>query len=134
MVTDADLPQVKIARQLANQYRFFHWALEFPEVFMKGGFDCVLGNPPWERIKIEEQEFFSTRDIEIATAKNKAGEKLINALQLKKPSLAKEFFIAKHFAESYSNFMRYSGRYPLTAIGDINTLSLIYRFMSIFKM
>jgi hypothetical protein len=32
---------------LANEYRFFHWHLGFPEVFARGGFDCILGNPPW---------------------------------------------------------------------------------------
>lgn len=32
---------------LLPQYRFFHWFIEFPEVFQEGGFDCVLGNPPF---------------------------------------------------------------------------------------
>lgn len=45
-------PRLKeTVRQLARQYRFFHWHLEFPAVFGadgNGGFDCVLGNPPWE--------------------------------------------------------------------------------------
>ncbi|MCX6690975.1 MAG: hypothetical protein NTW33_02710 [Methanoregula sp.] len=58
-----DLPQVKVARQLAIDYRFFHWALEFPEVFTNGGFDCILGNPPWEKEKIMETEFFSNTDL-----------------------------------------------------------------------
>jgi hypothetical protein len=38
----------------------FHWPLEFPDVMANGGFDVVLGNPPWERIKIQEQEFFAS--------------------------------------------------------------------------
>src|SRR5262249_41649273 len=37
----------KTVAELAEQYRFFHWPLEFPQVFAKGGFDVVLGNPPW---------------------------------------------------------------------------------------
>lgn len=37
----------RAARQVAEQKRFYHWFLEFPEVFEKGGFDCVLGNPPY---------------------------------------------------------------------------------------
>lgn len=37
------------AEHLSHQYQFFHWHLAFPEVFAKGGFDCVLGNPPWVR-------------------------------------------------------------------------------------
>jgi len=35
------------AVETANKHRFFHWFLEFPEVFQKGGFDCILGNPPF---------------------------------------------------------------------------------------
>ena len=43
---------------------FFHWPLEFPDVFECGGFDVVLGNPPWERIKLQPEEvsFFGTHE------------------------------------------------------------------------
>jgi hypothetical protein len=44
------LTRAETAR-LAEEYGFFHWHLEFPQVFRAGGFSCVLGNPPWERIK-----------------------------------------------------------------------------------
>jgi hypothetical protein len=63
---------VDAANKLAQEKRFFHWALEFPEVFENGGFDCVLGNPPWELLQIAEKEFFATRDSAIANAQNKA--------------------------------------------------------------
>ena len=39
--------------RLSDQYQFFHWHLALPEVFANGGFDCVLGNPPWERVKLQ---------------------------------------------------------------------------------
>lgn len=45
---------------------FFHWPLEFPEVFDEGGFDVVLGNPPWEQVQPEELKFFGTHAPEIA--------------------------------------------------------------------
>lgn len=32
---------------IAQEKHFFHWFLEFPQVFQKGGFDCILGNPPF---------------------------------------------------------------------------------------
>ena len=35
------------ARALGEQRRFFHWFLEFPEIMERGGFDCILGNPPY---------------------------------------------------------------------------------------
>jgi hypothetical protein len=113
------------ANALSTKHRFFHWPLEFPEIAKAGGFDVVLGNPPWERIKLQEQEFFAIRDPEIATAPNKAARtRLINQLAEVNPGLLKEFEEAKHDAESDSKFVRDRGRYPLTAVGDVNTYAL----------
>lgn len=116
---------VDAANKLAEEKHFFHWCLEFPEVFEKGGFSCVLGNPPWERIKLQEKEFFASQSAEIANAANKAArEKLIKELPKKNPELAQAFEEAKHDAEAQSKFIRESGRFPLTAVGDINTYAV----------
>ena len=113
------------ADELAARHHFFHWHLEFPEVFADGGFDAVLGNPPWERIKLQEQEFFATRDPKITEAPNKAArQKLIDTLAEKNPALAREFGEAKHAAEAGSKFVRASSRFPLTSVGDVNTYAL----------
>lgn len=113
------------ANGLAAEHRFFHWQLEFPEVMNAGGFDVVLGNPPWERIKLQEQEFFSTRDTRITGAANKAARaRLIKELMNSNPDLSIEFEEAKHNAKSLSRFVRSSGRFELTARGDINTYAL----------
>lgn len=119
------------AHQLASDNRFFHWPLEFPEVFERGGFDVVLGNPPWERIKLQEQEFFAASDVAIATAPNKAArQRLINALPQTNPALAREFAQAKYSAEASSRFMRGGERYERTARGDINTYSVFAELFS----
>ena len=77
---------------LLGQYQFFHWHLAFPEVFAKGGFDCVLGNPPWERVKLQEKEWFAERSPEIANAPNAAARKrLIEALKSSDPALYQQF-------------------------------------------
>src|SRR5690606_3643276 len=130
--------------RLREQYRFFHWHLEFPDVFhvsddgsakvdedertgWGGGFDCVLGNPPWERIKLQEQEFFAQRDKEIATAPNAAARKRLIAELKENPdgiALYEEFESAKRKAEGESHFLRNGGRYPLTGRGDINTYAV----------
>ncbi|XRQ09277.1 Eco57I restriction-modification methylase domain-containing protein [Actinomadura welshii] len=132
-------------RKLAKQYRFFHWHLEFPTVFTvpedenapgadpqtgwTGGFTCVLGNPPWERIKLQEQEFFATRDEAIAKARNAAERKRrIEALAGSDvPSdraLYNEFQRDLRKATGWSHLLRTSGRYPLTGQGDVNTYSV----------
>ncbi|WP_029433145.1 N-6 DNA methylase [Blastococcus sp. URHD0036] len=123
---------------LAVQYRLFHWHLEFPEIFRvpgdepanttagwTGGFSAVLGNPPWERIKLQEQEFFASREVTIAAAKNAAArKKAIAALAQSHPELLNEFSDAKRQAEAASHFLRTSGRFPLCGVGDVNTYSV----------
>lgn len=94
---------VDAANQLAEEKHFFHWCLEFPEVFEVGGFDCILGNPPWERIKLQEKEFFASRSAAIANAVNKAArEKLIKELPNKNPELAQAWEETRHDAEAQS--------------------------------
>lgn len=122
---DVDEFKVGLVERTARRERFFHWPLEFPEVFERGGFDVVLGNPPWERIKLQEKEFFASRDPEIAGARNRAErELLIRDLESSNPALYDEFVIAKHSAECSSKFMRGSGRFPLGSAGDINTYAV----------
>lgn len=110
---------------LANQHRFFHWPLEFPEVFAEAGFDVILSNPPWERVKLQEQEFFAARDIRIAHAPNKAARvRLIHELPEVQPELHHEFVEALRAASAASAIMRHGNRFPLTGRGDINTYAV----------
>jgi len=112
-------------QRLAVGYRFLHWHLAFPEVFARGGFDVVLGNPPWERVKLQEKEWFAERSPEIASAPNAAARKrLIAALKAGDPSLHRAFLEDSRKAEGESHFMRNSGRYPLCGRGDINLYSV----------
>ena len=114
----------------AEDFRFLHWHLAFPEAMRAGGFDCVLGNPPWERIKLQEKEFFAARSEAIATAPNKAArERLIQELRSETASqadrlLVQKFELAKREAEGSGEFIRSSGRYSMTAVGDLNTYGL----------
>ncbi len=126
----ADPRLVGHARALAVHNQFFHWPLEFPHVFASGGFTVTLGNPPWERIKLQEQEFFAARNPEIAAAPNKAArQRLIDALPILKPALALEFTQTKHASEAWSKFARRSTRFPLTGEGDVNTYALFAELM-----
>ena len=122
--------------EAAEANRVFHWPLEFPAVMARGGFDAVVGNPPWERIKLQEQEFFAARDDEIATAPNKAErDKLIKALKMADPGtpqarLSEEFESAKRGSEAASVFVRKTGRFPLTGTGDVNTYALFAELLA----
>jgi len=127
-------------QELTARLRFFHWHLAFPQVFhpmapekireddpfgWEGGFDVMLGNPPWEKIKLQEKEFFASRDPEVANASNAAARKrLIEGLRRTNPHLYQEYRQALRDAEATSLFLRASGQYPLTARGDINTYSV----------
>ncbi len=131
----SDASRDEVAR-LAAEYRFFHWHLEFPHLFpvtaggdgvnpatgWAGGFSVIITNPPWERVKLQEQEFFAARDPDIAAAPNAAARKrLIKELLTTNPGLHAAFLAAKRRAEGASHYLRNSGRYPLAGRGDINT-------------
>lgn len=125
-------PQIEAEVRLrAEQNRFFHWRLQFPEVFEREspGFDVVLGNPPWERIKLQEKEFFAVRAPNIAEARNAAarGRMIQGLADSESPSerqLHAEFQLARHSAEASSQFVRKGGRFPLTGTGDVNLYAL----------
>ncbi len=127
-LADGDSPSPVLEEttdRLAQDHVLFHWELAFPQVFERGGFDVVLGNPPWERVKLQEKEFFAPRDDAIAGARNAAERKrLINELPVRDPDLAQEWRLASRVAQGTSHFVRQSGRYPLCGRGDINTYAL----------
>ena len=127
---------------MAQQYRFFHWHLEFPGIFTvpgsdtaevdsttgwQGGFSCVIGNPPWERVKIQDKEFFSSvgRN-DIAEAKTAAiRRKMIDALSAEvPPALYDMYRSVLRTSDGTSHLLLHGGRYPLTGRGDVNTYSV----------
>jgi hypothetical protein len=110
---------------ITDELRFFHWPLQFPQVFARGGFDLMLGNPPWERLKADEQEFFAVRDPIVAAAANAAARKTqIAALQTNAPWLWNAWQGALRASDGASHLVRNSGRYPLCGRGDVNTYSV----------
>jgi hypothetical protein len=133
----------ELVTSLTRQYRFFHWHIEFPHIFRTGnattgidpgtgwagGFSCVIGNPPWERVKLQEQEFFAARSPEIANAPNAAARKKLIASLASSDSLADgslhaEFETELRQSAGWSHLLRESGRYPLTGRGDVNTYAV----------
>ncbi len=121
--TGKELPEEldALIEKAAEDYQFLHWHIAFPEVMAKGGFDVVLGNPPWEKIKIQEKEWFAARVPAIANALNAAERKrMIAGLQKSDPALYQAFKDVLRVSAGASHFIRNSGRYPLCGCGDIN--------------
>lgn len=99
-------------QRLARRYKFFHWHLAFPEVFgiTDSGFDVILGNPPWDRLKLDPTEWFSYRAPDIATeVDNDKRMELIAELQTSNPTLSLEFKNAVRDFEAESLLLRDSG-------------------------
>ena len=126
--------------RLARQYLFFHFYLAFPDVFWlqkdgeveenphsgwSGGFDVVLGNPPWERIKLQEKEWFAVLRPDIANAPNAAvRRRMIENLENEDAPLCHAFWEGRRQAEGESHFVRNSGKFPLCGRGDVNTYTI----------
>lgn len=144
--TPESVPDSIVTRvnSLARQYRFFHWHLEFPGIFTvpddgsadastgwTGGFSCVVGNPPWERVKIQDKEFFGNAgraDIEgAATAAIR--KKMIDKLAETDPGLHHAYLNALRQSDGTAHLLLKSGRYPFTGQGDVNTYSVFAETM-----
>ncbi|MEV5013099.1 Eco57I restriction-modification methylase domain-containing protein [Streptomyces sp. NPDC053780] len=129
-----DATHAEILR-LRDAYGFFHWHLEFPEVFSvpesgtgvqpgtgwAGGFDAVVGNPPWEHLELKEQEFFSARAGEIAEAVGANRKRMIAALATDNPELHQAYGAAKRQIDGVRHFASVSGVFPLCGRGRIKT-------------
>ena len=107
------------------------WARAFPHVFGKdgpgggGGFSCVIGNPPWERVKVQDREFFSLTDPETAEAVSASDrKKRIAAMPATNPELHASYLAARDNAQKILDYARGSDRYPLTGKGDVNLYML----------
>jgi hypothetical protein len=103
------------------------WQQTFPAIFAdgRGGFSCVVGNPPWERVKVQDREFFSLTDPLTAGAVSATDrKKRIAAMPTANPELHAAYLTARDHAQRMLDYARGSGRYPLTGKGDVNLYML----------
>jgi hypothetical protein len=129
---------------MADRYRFLHLHVAFPDVFSvpehladadnelggwDGGFDVVLGNPPWDKVEFKEQEFFAVRDPAVASLAGDRRKRAIARLQETDPALHVDFVAALRLTDGQRHLLADSGRFPLCGRGKVNTFSVFAELM-----
>ena len=130
------------ALRLIAAERFLHWQVSYPGVWsdweapgLTGGFDAVIGNPPWDRMKLQQVEWFAARRREIAMAPRAADRKrMISDLEKAGDPLAGDYARASEHATAALRIARTGGDYPLLSKGDVNLYSLfVERAMTLVR-
>ena len=118
---------ISSARGIADRYRFFHWPLEFPGVFHRErrGFDVVVGNPPWNKIKFEMPSFLALHDpgirgLRTGIERDRRAEELFKD----KPWLQQEIGDIQEQVEEQRKFFRAENGYTLQGSGDTDLYKL----------
>ena len=125
------------AKQIAERFSFFHWPLEFPNVFHRDrpGFDVVVGNPPWNKVKFETPSFLAIHDpgirgLRSGLERDERAERLFQ----KRPELRQEMEDAKRQAEEERKFFKPENGYTIQGRGDADLYKLFCeRYASILR-
>lgn len=131
---------------LRDQYQFFHWHLAFPDVFVmpveagkaeneqtgwSGGFDVVVGNPPWDEIRPEEKKFFAIAVRDIALIENRSKRRTaISALKDENPIVWAKWFDYRRYVLGQAGLIHSSNRFPHSAVGNLSTAPI---FLDLFR-
>ncbi|MFL1375849.1 Eco57I restriction-modification methylase domain-containing protein [Nocardiopsis protaetiae] len=136
--------------RLRERYRFFHWHLEFPDIFRvcsdgdgaddstgwDGGFDCVLSNPPWDKLDFEDKKYFSVVEPALARISGVARRKAIERWRKEYPEAGERYRQARRRVKATLHFTSRSEIYPLCAKGlsvkGVNTLQVDQLFVELF--
>ena len=125
----ADPELTETAAQILEEFPAFHWPLAFPEIREREGFDCMIGNPPWEQVKLSEEEWFLPRAPEIANLRTAARREAIEQLEELDPDLFTKWIAAKTAYDRLAEFCRNAGRF-LSSGHEPNTYLLFSDFFA----
>jgi len=123
-------PQVREVERLAKDYQFFHWWLAFSEVLAAGGFHLVLGNPPWERLQLEETQYFAAIAPSIASARARDRKRLIEELATTEPDTYARYLQALRHNAGETHFVSNSGRFSASGAGNVSAQALFVELAS----
>ncbi len=101
---------IAMVNELADRYKFFHWELEFPDVFITAdsGFDVIVGNPPWEISKPNSKEFFSNYDPVYRTYGKQEAVKKQESMMEQNPNIEREWRNYTAFFKAMSNWNKHA--------------------------
>lgn len=142
-VTDQRLGQTldRINAIIAEE-KFFHWQLAYPDLWLEGddqhhhgGFDAVIGNPPWDRVKLQQMEWFAQHCPDVARAPHAAARRQrIEQLQKIQAPQVVAYAHAAARAAATTHVAKSCGDYPLLSGGDLNLYALfVERAMALVK-
>lgn len=117
--------------RLREEYGFFHWHLEFPDVFSvpedgsgvdpatgwAGGFSCVLGNPPWDKVDFEDKKYFDVVEPSIAAQSGQARRRRIEQWVTENPEAGELYHAERRKQKSTFLFAGSSGAFPFCRKG-----------------
>ncbi len=118
---------IKNMERFKAKHHFFHWPLEFPDIFRygeKGGFDAAVGNPPWDKLKPNSKEFFSAYDSKFRFYKKQQANQQSNKLMQENPRISERWI---QYCEGYkeqSAYFREPSAFKHLGQGDIDTFKL----------
>ena len=114
-------------REYRKGHNFFHWPIEFPEVFGQngyGGFGATVGNPPWDIVKPNSQEFFSDYDPKFRSYQKQEANRVSKQLMEHNPAIQEAWQQYCDSFEQQSTYFRQPSSYPNLGKGDNNTFKL----------
>ncbi len=109
--------RAEVERHSAH-YQFFHWPLAFPEVSAQGGFDCILGNPPWDTLSPDRREYFGKHQPGMRSLAPEEQDAVIDRL-LESPAVTADWESHQRDLFALVHFLKNSGRYTLYAPGNL---------------
>ncbi len=126
-----DLPRMlESMRNFRERHHFFHWPLEFPDMFMPGnssfasGFSATFGNPPWDIVKPNSQEFFSSYDQKFRSYSKQEANRVAEKMMEENPVIGEKWekYCGKLLEQSA--YLKEPSSYSALGGGDINTYKL----------
>jgi hypothetical protein len=114
---------LKIVESYAARYRFFHYEVAFPEAFArdKKGFDIVVGNPPWDKTKFFDSEFFAQYHSNYRSLKN-TEKATVQARLMESPYIAEMYKKTQRAMEIANEYYKDKAVFPLNKGGGDGNL------------